>query len=61
MIDDEESTMLRFSIWGYMDYLMRVVKIDDPSQIQKIIKSIVNDCISEYIPELELDEENSQW
>lgn len=53
--------MLRFSIWGYMDYLMRVVKIDDPSQIQKIIKSIVNDCISEYIPELELDEENSQW
>ena len=59
LTSDEESTMLQFSIWGYMDYLAHVVKMDDPSQIESIIKSIVHECISEYLPELKLDVERS--
>ncbi len=59
MTSDDESTMLRLSVWGYMDYLTHTVKMDDPSQIANIMKSIVHECISEYLPELELDAERS--
>ena len=59
MTSDDESMILQLSIWGYMDYLTHVVKMDDPSQIENKIKSIVHECISEYLPELELDAERS--
>jgi len=59
LTNDDESIILRLSILGYIDYLTRVVKMDDPSQIENKIKSIVHECISEYIPELELDAERS--
>ncbi len=59
MTSDDESTILRLSIWGYMDYLAHESRVDDPSQIENKIKSIVHECISEYLPELELDAERS--
>jgi hypothetical protein len=59
LISDDESMMLCFSIWGYMDYLAQIVKMDDPTQIKNKTKSIIDDFISEYTPELEFDTERS--
>jgi len=59
LTSDNESMTLCFSIWGYMDYLTHIVKIDDPTQIKNKTKSIIDDFISEYTPELEFDTERS--